>query len=117
MGFVVAAVVIAALGGAVGGGVVVMGVVEAFTGRLLINLRQLPWSRRDAEIIGVCHVIQGMVTVAQGVVVALIFATQADDYRMLLPVFVSLMAIMVAAIAVPAWRQIRLSARTGIPLV
>jgi len=118
MGFLVAAVVIAALAGAVGGGFAVMGLVEAVTGRLVINLRHLPWSRRDAEVIGMCRVIQGVLIATQGVVVGLITATQAGaEYRILLPVFMLLMVMMGAALAIPAWREIRLSARRGIPLL
>jgi hypothetical protein len=117
VGFVVAAVAIAALGGAAGCGIGVMGLVEAITGRLMINLRRLPWSRRDAEIIGLCRVVQGVLIAVQSVAVALIVATQAGpESRILLPVFLLLMVMMGAALSIPAWLQVRLSARTGIPL-
>jgi len=118
VGFVVAAVVVAALSGAVGGGFAVLGAAEAVTGRLVINLRHLPWSRRDAEVIGLCRVIQGVLIATEGAVVGLITATQAGaEYRILLPVFILLMVMMGPALAIPAWREIRLSARTGIPLL
>jgi hypothetical protein len=91
VGLVIAAVGAATVAGVAGGGIAVLGVIEAATGRIVINLRQLPWPRRDAQLIGTCRVLQGTVIATYGAMAALILGSgTALDPKFETPAFLTL---------------------------
>jgi hypothetical protein len=113
----VAAVGLATVTGLVGGGGVVIGAIELATGRILINIRQLPWSRHDAQVIGVCRVVQGIVIAVEGAMVAVMTGTELSaGTEVLIPVLMLVNAIMLVALGIPAVVQVRMTRRTGRPL-
>jgi|SRR5215831_4077177 len=117
MGWLLNAILFASVTGIFGGGIAVLGIIEAATGRIVINLRNLPWSRRDAQVIGLCRVAQGILITAQGAAVALMMATQLGvAIQFMLPAYWILMLLFGLAIAIPAALEMRLSHRTGLPL-
>jgi hypothetical protein len=48
------------VGGLGGGSLVTLGVIEAVTGRVVINLQRFDWSRNEATWLGLSRVIQGL---------------------------------------------------------
>ncbi len=117
MGLVIAAVGAATFAGVAGGGIAVLGVIEAATGRMVINLRQLPWPRRDAQLIGICRVLQGTVIATYGAMAALILGSGAAlDPKFETPAFLLLGLALMVALGVPAGLEVRLLRRIGRPL-
>jgi hypothetical protein len=113
----VAAVGLATVAGLVGGGIAVIGAIELATGRILINIRQLPWSRHDAQVIGVCRVVQGIAIAIEGAMVAVMTGTELSaGTQILIPVLMLVNAIMLVALGIPAVVQVRMTRRTGRPL-
>ena len=53
-------IVAAWLGGLVGAAFITIGILEASTGRAVINLSRINWSSREASLIGITRVVQGL---------------------------------------------------------
>jgi hypothetical protein len=116
MGWLIAAIVIAAFGGMIGGGFAALGIVEVVTGRILINPRHLPWSRREAQIIGLCRVVQGVVVAGEGAALAFMTGTDMGPAsRFMLPVFWMLTLVLGVALSIPTALQVRMWRHTGLP--
>jgi hypothetical protein len=112
-----AAVGIATVAGMVGGVAVVIGAIELATGRILINIRQLPWSRQDAQVMGVCRVVQGIGIAVEGAIVAVMTGTEMSvGLEILMPVLMLVNLIILVALGIPAVVQVRMTRRTGSPL-
>jgi len=112
-----AAVGLATVTGLFGGGIVAVGAIELTTGRILINIRQLPWSRHDTQVIGVCRIVQGIAIAIEGATVAVLTGTELSaGTQFLIPVLMLLNAILLLALGIPAGVQVRLTRRIGRPL-
>ena len=109
------AVLVATIGGLAGGASIFIGAYEALTGRILINRRHLPWSRRDAKVIGVCNVVQGLAVAIEGAMIAFMWAMAATPFS-LFGVFVVVNGVLLVAFMVQAAVQVQMSRRTGLPL-
>jgi len=117
VGFVIAAVGVATVAGVAGGGIAVVGAIEAATGRIVVNLRQLPWPRGEAQLTGFCRVLQGIVITTYGAIAALILGSgMALDLRFFPPAFLLLGLAMMIALGIPAGLEVRLLRRIGRPL-
>jgi hypothetical protein len=113
----VAAVGIATFAGLVGGGVIVIGVIEAVTGRILINIRHLPWSRHDAQVIGLCRVVQGIAIAIEGAAVAVMTGTaMSASPQVFIPLLMLPNMILVFALGIPFVVTVRMTRRMGVPL-
>lgn len=113
----IAAVGMATVAGVAGGGIAVVGAIEAASGRIVINLRQLPWPRRDAQLIGICRVMQGIVIATYGAIAALMVGSdKALDPRFVTPAYLLLGLGLIIAFGVPAGLEVRLLRRIGRPL-
>jgi hypothetical protein len=113
----VAAVGIATVTGMLGGVGVVIGTIELATGRILINIRQLPWSRQDAQVMGGCRVVQGLAIAVEGAMVAVMTGTELSaGIEVLIPALMFVSAIMLVALGIPAVVTVRMTRRTGTPL-
>jgi hypothetical protein len=112
-----AAIGIGVLFGLAAGAVGAIGMVEVATGRILINVRGLPWTRRDAQVVGGCRVVQASMVAAQGMVVALMIASDGAAMRILTPVALMLFLVGGIAISIPAYFEVRLLRRLGRPLL
>jgi hypothetical protein len=107
----------ATVAGVAGGGIAVVGAIEAATGRIVINLRQLPWPHGDAQLIGICRVLQGVVIATYGAIAALILGSGAAlDARFVTPAYLLLGLALIIAFGIPAGLEVRLLRRIGRPL-
>ena len=113
----VAAVGLATVTGLFGGGIVVIGAIELASGRILINIRKLPWSRHDAQMIGACRVVQGIAVAIEGAILAVMTGTELSaGIEVLIPVLMLVNAIVLVALGIPAVVQVPMTRRTGTPL-
>ena len=48
----------------VGGALITIGLITFVTGRRVINVQRINWSRREAKLLGLCSVVQGAAVAA-----------------------------------------------------